>query len=245
VCQPPLSAVPDGTWFHCRESYPGLAPWAAFCRRFAAGFGELNAALKRRSSTVVSAFVTARRSCALRPEVVSAPLRRQQRSPLLAKDARNGAPRSPVEVTIKVNVKGNGQECLFHTGQGRRQHQRQRLTSRRRSLPPLRQAQGRLLRKERARMGHPRGFWDRKSKSKSRSDSASQAADSSVRSTWAAITPKVNSRFLRSAVPFGFAQGPAPVGMTRVGAASAVPFSTGVGCSVVTWFRKGKGLVYN
>jgi hypothetical protein len=81
-------------------------------------------------------------------------------------------------------------------------------------------------------------FEDGNSKSKSNSSPISKATDRSVGSTRATSTAtstsmatlqafvctkictslwqaKVNSRFLRSAVPFGFAQGPAPVGMTR------------------------------
>jgi hypothetical protein len=36
---------------------------------------------------------------------------------------------------------------------------------------------------------------------------------------------QANSRFLRSAVPFGFAQGPAPVGMTGSGRCAGIWFS--------------------
>jgi hypothetical protein len=53
-----LSVAPSGLGpLSC--AYPRLAPWAAFLRRFSAGFyihGHLIAALKRRSSTVVSGF---------------------------------------------------------------------------------------------------------------------------------------------------------------------------------------------
>ena len=91
------------------SSYPGLTPWDAFCRRFAAvvwwfvlalplpfeaphplglkpgSICDAYAALKRRSSTVARASVAARKS------------------PLLAKDARNGAPRSESRSTSKSN----------------------------------------------------------------------------------------------------------------------------------------------
>ena len=63
------------------------------------------------------------------------------------------------EVKVKIKVKGNGQECPFYTGKfkGNINVKGQRCALL--CVPPLRQAQGRLLRKERARMGHPRRFF--------------------------------------------------------------------------------------
>jgi hypothetical protein len=124
------------------SAYPGLAPWAAFCRRFAAGAWWFvlsaslpflvphppglkpavilaYAALKRRSSTVVLAFV-------VRPKSRSNPTSKAQRQdrlctrpwfPLLAQDARNGAPfLFFADANVKSKVKGNGWECPFHAG---------------------------------------------------------------------------------------------------------------------------------
>jgi hypothetical protein len=86
----------------------------------------LYAALKRRSFTVVSAFGTTERR------------------------ALPGCAGPVDRVTgSKIKIKGSGQECPLHTGNVNFKGVRCGL----RSVPPLRQAQGRLLLTERARMG--------------------------------------------------------------------------------------------
>jgi hypothetical protein len=90
-----LSVAPPGL-VALSSAYPGLAPWAAFCRRFAAGVfeglrGAESAALPRWYRLSVCP------STALRA-------------------GSEGHTLNPLNLKSKTNVKGNGQERPFHTG---------------------------------------------------------------------------------------------------------------------------------
>ena len=77
-CLPPLRG-----WFLSLHAYPWLAPWAAFCRRFAA---EVWRASRGAEAPLFHGTITVRVGGEIR-----------------------------IGIKSKVKIKGNGQECPFHT----------------------------------------------------------------------------------------------------------------------------------
>jgi hypothetical protein len=165
-----FSVVPGGTWFLVPLVTHGLRHGLRSVAALRLGFGGLFCALL---FTILGAafsgaeariyFVTLRGA--------EAPLfhgcagvRGGTRIPT----SRKGREKWGTQVRVKRQHQRQRQrtEVSAPHGQGQKQDQLQERRCRRPSVPPLRQAQGRLLRKERARMGHPQRFLGREVKVK-------------------------------------------------------------------------------